>query len=177
MVVRWLVCAAWLLAASAQAQTLPSWNEGPAKQAIVQFVTDVTTPDTPTFVPAEARIAVFDNDGTLWAEQPLYVQFVFMLDQIMAAAPKHPEWKTNPAFKALVARDHQRVAALGHKPLLELLAVASVWYLAMTTAFSFLQAELEAWLRPEEERRGLRGIIERALAPPDQWLGGLADRR
>jgi polar amino acid transport system permease protein len=60
---------------------------------------------------------------------------------------------------------------------LELLAVASVWYLVLTTAFSFMQAELEAWLRPEEERRGLRGILERALAPPDQWYGGMAGRR
>jgi hypothetical protein len=62
-----------MIATSTQAQTLPSWNEGPAKQAIVQFVTNVTTPGAPTFVPAEERIAVFDNDGTLWAEQPLYV--------------------------------------------------------------------------------------------------------
>jgi phosphoglycolate phosphatase-like HAD superfamily hydrolase len=95
------------------------------KQTIIQFVTDVITPGAATFVPAEDRIAVFDNDGTLWAEQPLYVQFVFMLDQIKAAASKHPEWKNNAAFKALVARDHQKLATLGHKPLLELLAVAN----------------------------------------------------
>jgi polar amino acid transport system permease protein len=72
--------------------------------------------------------------------------------------------------------ESQRVYARNYR-VLELLAVASVWYLAMTTAFSFLQAELEAWLRPEEERRGLRGIIQRALAPPDQWYGGMAGRR
>jgi phosphoglycolate phosphatase-like HAD superfamily hydrolase len=125
VVVRWLVYAVWLLAASAQAQPLPSWNEGAAKQAIVRFVSEVTTPGAPTFVPAEKRIAVFDNDGTLWAEQPLYVQFVFMLEQIKAAAPKHPEWQDNPVFKALVAHDHQQLAALGHKPLLELLVVAN----------------------------------------------------
>ena len=67
----------------------------------MKFVGDVTREGTLTYVDPEARIAVFDNDGTLWSEQPMYFQFVFLLDQVKAAAPKHPEWKNNPAFKAL----------------------------------------------------------------------------
>ena len=86
---------------------LPSWNDGAAKQGIVAFVDAVTKQGGKDFVPAAERIAVFDNDGTLWSEQPLYVQFAFMLDQLRAAAPKHPEWKDNAAFKALVAHDKQ----------------------------------------------------------------------
>ena len=122
---------ALLVAGLVSAQPLPSWNDGAAKQAIVKFVTDVTTPGAPTFVATEDRIAVFDNDGTLWAEQPLYFQFVFMLEQVKAAAPKHPEWKDNAAFKALTAHDQKALAAVGMKPLLQLLATANS---GMTTA-------------------------------------------
>ncbi|RWA46225.1 HAD family hydrolase [Cupriavidus sp. UYMSc13B] len=89
------------------AEALPSWRDGPVRQSIVKFVSDVTRPGSPTFVPPEARVAVFDNDGTLWSEQPLYFQFFFLLDQVRAAAPQHPEWKNNPAFKALMANDMQ----------------------------------------------------------------------
>ena len=120
-----------LWASAAFAQSLTSWNEGPAKRAILQFVAAVTTPGSPDLVPAEERIAVFDNDGTLWAEQPLYFQIVFMLDQVKRAAPQHPEWKDDPAFKALVAHDQKALAALGMKPVLKLLAAANS---GMTTA-------------------------------------------
>jgi hypothetical protein len=92
----------WIAAAIACAQALPSWIDGTAKQAIVTFVTGVTTQGAPTFVAPEHRVAVFDNDGTLWAEQPLYFQLMFMLDQVKAAAPKHPDWKDDPVYKALV---------------------------------------------------------------------------
>lgn len=91
--------------AGATTAALPSWRDGPSKQAIVQFVETVTKPDTPNYVPPAERIAVFDNDGTLWSEQPLYFQFFFLLDQVRAAAPQHPEWRNNPAFKALMAND------------------------------------------------------------------------
>lgn len=91
--------------AASAATALPSWRDGASKQAIVRFVETVTRPDTPEYVPPAERIAVFDNDGTLWSEQPLYFQFFFLLDQIRAAAPQHPEWKSNPAFKALMAND------------------------------------------------------------------------
>jgi phosphoglycolate phosphatase-like HAD superfamily hydrolase len=88
----------------------------------VQAVTDKKSKE---YVPPVERIAVFDNDGTLWSEQPLYFQFVFMLEQLKAAAPKHPEWKDNAAFKALAAHDHKALAEMGQKPVLELLAVAN----------------------------------------------------
>jgi hypothetical protein len=73
---------------------LPSWNDGPARKAILDFVARTTRQDGADFVPAAERIAVFDNDGTLWSEQPMYVQLAFALDRIEALAPKHPEWKT-----------------------------------------------------------------------------------
>ncbi|MFM0209879.1 HAD family hydrolase [Paraburkholderia sediminicola] len=106
------------------AAALPSWRDGPAKQTIQKFVADVTREGSPNYVPPAARIAVFDNDGTLWSEQPIYFQFAFMLDQVKAAAPKHPEWKNNPAFKALVAKDYGALEGL-QKQVLQLVAVAN----------------------------------------------------
>jgi hypothetical protein len=139
-----------------QAQPLPSWNDGPSKQQILKFVADVTTPGSSAFVPAEDRIAVFDNDGTLWAEQPLYFQFAFMLDQLKAAAPKHPEWKDNPAFKALVAKDEKALASMGMKPVLELLAVANT---GMTV--TQYEQQIRDWLKTARHPR-----FERALHRP-----------
>ncbi len=111
-------------AAVSAAAALPSWRDGRAKQTIQKFVADVTREGSPNYVPPAERIAVFDNDGTLWSEQPLYFQFAFMLDQVKAAAPKHPEWKNNPAFKALVAKDYGALAGL-QKQVLQLVAVAN----------------------------------------------------
>src|SRR5215216_3719972 len=82
------------------AEPLASWNDGKAKQAIVDFVAKVTRPGSPDFVPPAGRIAVFDNDGTLWAERPMSFQVVFALDRVKALAPAHPEWKEKPPFKA-----------------------------------------------------------------------------
>jgi phosphoglycolate phosphatase-like HAD superfamily hydrolase len=104
--------------------SLPSWRDGAAKQTIRKFVGDVTREGSPNFVPPDERIAVFDNDGTLWSEQPLYFQFVFMLDRVKAAAPSHPEWKNNPAFKALVAKDYGALASQ-QKELMQLIAIAN----------------------------------------------------
>jgi phosphoglycolate phosphatase-like HAD superfamily hydrolase len=106
------------------ADALPSWRDGGAKRTIVKFVADVTREGSPAFVPPAERIAVFDNDGTLWSEQPLYFQLFFMLDQVRAAAPKHPEWKNNPAFKALMANDDAALASQ-EKQLMQLVAVAN----------------------------------------------------
>jgi len=88
----------------------------------VKAVTDRSSKD---YAPPPERVAVFDNDGTLWSEQPLYFQLVFMIEQVKIAAPKHPEWKDNPVYKALAANDHKALGELGHKPVLELLAVAN----------------------------------------------------
>ncbi|MEC5385669.1 HAD family hydrolase [Uliginosibacterium sp. H3] len=116
-----LGCASAVWAAN---DALPSWTAGPAKQAIVKFVGEVTHKGSPRYVAPAERIAVFDNDGTLWSEQPLYFQFIFLLDQVKAAAPQHPEWKDNPAFKALQSGDHALIAQ-HQKELLQLMAVAN----------------------------------------------------
>ena len=85
----------------AQSDPLPSWNDGATKQGITTFVSRVTTPGGPDFVPPAERIATFDNDGTLWVEQPMYVQFAFILDRVKRLAPMHPEWKTTQPFQAV----------------------------------------------------------------------------
>src|SRR5262245_50990760 len=114
--------AALLLALSAtaqpaRAQSLPSWNDGPSRQAIQAFVQRVTTPGTADFVPPEQRIAVFDNDGTLWAEQPMYFQLAFMLDRVKALAPQHPEWQQSEPFRSILAGDVKTALAGGQQAL------------------------------------------------------------
>lgn len=84
---------------------LPSWNEGDAKKAILEFVRETTTPDIPNYIPHNERIAVFDNDGTLWVEQPLYTEYVFAIDNIKDLSVKHPEWKKEEPFKAILSGD------------------------------------------------------------------------
>jgi hypothetical protein len=101
---RLLVLAALVLSAlSVAADPLPSWKDGHAKQAITSFVTDVTNAASADFVPPAQRIAVFDNDGTLWVEQPMYTQLAFVLDRVKALAPAHPEWQEQQPFKAALA--------------------------------------------------------------------------
>ena len=101
---------------------LPSWNDGPVRYAIVDFVTRTTTEGSRDFVPTNERIAVFDNDGTLWTEQPFYFQLAFAFDRARALAPKHPEWKSTQPFKALLERDTKSLAATGEKGLLTIMA-------------------------------------------------------
>ncbi len=106
--------------AHAQTDPLPSWNDGPAKQSIIDFVAKVTTPGSPDFVPVPERIATFDNDGTLWCEKPLPVQLYFALDRVKALAPQHPEWKTKEPFASLLKGDLKTALAGGDHALLEL---------------------------------------------------------
>jgi hypothetical protein len=108
--------------ALAQGDPLPSWNDGNAKSSITNFVARVTTQGGPDFVPPDQRIAVFDNDGTLWIEQPMYVQFAFILDRVRALAPQNPGWKTEQPFKAVLDGDMKALAASGEKGLVELTA-------------------------------------------------------
>jgi phosphoserine phosphatase len=111
------------VAAAAQAaDPLPSWNPGQARQAILTFVQKVTTPGSPDFVPVPERIAVFDNDGTLWSEQPLPVQVYFALDRVKALAPQHPEWKDKEPFASILKGDVQAALAGGDRALTELFA-------------------------------------------------------
>jgi phosphoglycolate phosphatase-like HAD superfamily hydrolase len=102
--------------------TLPSWRDGPTKQAIVDFVERTTKPGSPDFIAPADRIAVFDNDGTLWSEQPMYFQFLFALDRVRALAPQHPEWKTQEPFKWVLENDMKSLAASGEKGLLPIVA-------------------------------------------------------
>ena len=99
---------------------LPSWNDTAPKKAIVAFVEEVTKPGSRGFVPVEERIATFDNDGTLWAEQPMYFQQAFLLDRVKALAPQHPEWKNKQLFKDALAGDLKAVSAGGEQAWFEL---------------------------------------------------------
>jgi len=113
---------ALLLLASAAfaADPLPSWNEGAAKKAIVSFVEQVTRQGSPSFVPLAERIAVFDNDGTLWAEQPMYFQLIFALDRVKALAPQHPEWKDKEPFASLLKGDLKSALAGGEPAIFQI---------------------------------------------------------
>jgi hypothetical protein len=99
---------------------LPSWNEGKTKQSIIDFVNEVTDKSSPNFVNPGDRIATFDNDGTLWSEQPYYFQLQFAIDRVKALAPEHPEWKNNPLFKAVLDNDIKKVLLFGEHGLLEI---------------------------------------------------------
>jgi phosphoglycolate phosphatase-like HAD superfamily hydrolase len=115
----------------AQTDPLPSWNEGATKQSIVDFVKRASTSGGADFVPAEERIAVFDNDGTLWTEQPMYTQIAFILARVKDLAPQHPEWKSTQPFQAVLQGDVKGVAASGEAGLMKLFAATSS---GMTTA-------------------------------------------
>jgi len=108
------------LAIAQTADPLPSWNDGKAKQSIIEFVAKVTKEDSSDFVPPGERIATFDNDGTLWAEQPLYVQLLFALDRVKALAPQHPEWKEQEPFASLLKGDVKGALAGGQHAILEI---------------------------------------------------------
>ena len=99
---------------------LPSWNEGDAKQAILDFVATVTDPASPDFVPEPERIATFDNDGNLWAEKPVYFQLLFAIDRVKALAAEHPEWKGQQPFKSVLEDDMESLLAQGEHGLIQL---------------------------------------------------------
>lgn len=126
-----------LIAAQA-ADPLPSWTDGKTKQSIVTFVQQVTTPGSPQFVAPEARIATFDNDGTLWSEQPAYFQLLFALDRVRQLAPDHPEWKTQEPFASLLKGDMKTALAGGEKSLLDIV---------MATHAGMTTTEFEAIVR------------------------------
>jgi len=108
------------IAARAATDSLPSWNDGPAKAAIVDFVARVTAEGGPDFLPVRERMATFDNDGTLWCEQPLPVQLFFVLDRVKALAPEHPEWQSEEPFRSVLAGDIKAALASGEAGLVKL---------------------------------------------------------
>ena len=110
------------LLARAASDPLPSWKDGPSKQSILSFVQAVTTLGGPDYVKPAERIAVFDNDGTLWSEQPAYFQVLFAFDEVKRLAPQHPDWQTRQPFKAVLEGDHQALAASGMDGLLQIIA-------------------------------------------------------
>ena len=151
-----------------EADPLPSWNEGAAKQAIGAFVDRVTEEDGSGFVSVEQRIATFDNDGTLWAEQPIYFQFAFAIDRVKAQAPEHPEWRDTQPFKAVIEGDLKTLAAIGEKGFLQIMAAT---HTGMTTEeFSGIVAD---WLATARHPRFHRPYTELAYQPMLELLGYL----
>jgi phosphoglycolate phosphatase-like HAD superfamily hydrolase len=155
-------------AAIAQSDPLPSWNDGAAKARIVGFVQAVTDTASKDFVPPSDRIAVFDNDGTLWSEQPAYFQLLFAIDRVKALAPKHPEWKTKQPFKAVLEGDMKALAASGEKGLVELVMATH----AGNTADEFAQI-VRDWLATARHPKLNRPYTELVYQPMLELLAYL----
>lgn len=147
---------------------LPSWNDGAAKSAIVSFVDNVTREDGPNFVPPVQRIATFDNDGTLWVEQPFYFQLAFAFDRVRALASKHPEWATKQPFKALLELDLKTAVTTGEKGLLEVLAAT---HAGMTT--DQFVATVRDWIASARHPRFARPYRELVYQPMLELLAYL----
>jgi phosphoglycolate phosphatase-like HAD superfamily hydrolase len=134
------------------ANPLPSWNDTASKKAIVSFVGKVTKEGSPEFVPPPERIAVFDNDGTLWAEQPMYFQLAFALDRVKALAPQHPEWKDKEPFASLLKGDVKAALAGGERAILEIVMAT---HAGMTTE-EFSQAVTDWIMMAKHPKTGKR---------------------
>jgi hypothetical protein len=154
--------------ASAQSDALPSWNDTAPKAAIVAFVEKVTREGSPDFVPEPERIAVFDNDGTLWVEHPMYTQLVFALDRVKAEAAAHPEWKDTQPFKAALEGDMKTLVASGEKGLMELIMAT---HAGMTTAR--FQTIVSDWLATARDPRFKRPYTELVYQPMLELLAYL----
>jgi phosphoserine phosphatase len=150
------------------ADPLPSWDVGVAKENIQAFVSDVTDPRSKYFIPVEERIAVFDNDGTLWSEQPAYFQLFFALDRVKALAPKHPDWKTKQPFKAELEGDLKTVFSGGEHALLELVMASH----AGNTTEEFEQIVTE-WIGTAKHPRFKRPYTECVFQPMLELLSYL----
>ena len=161
----WTVCVVSValvtvhLAAAAD-DPLPSWHDGTAKHAIVDFVQRVTTPGGQDFVPEPERIATFDNDGTLWAEQPIYFQLAFAFDRVKVLAPRHPEWQEQEPFKSFLAGNLKGALASGDKALMQLVMVS---HAGMTTE-EFAQS-VKDWVSTAKHPRFQRLYTECVYQP------------
>jgi hypothetical protein len=139
---------------------LPSWNEGPTKQAIIKFVSATTTAGGPQFVPPAERFATFDQDGTLWVEQPMYTQAVFALDRLVAMAPEHPEWKTTEPFKSVLDGDRKAMAKFTTQDLMKIVVVTHTGM----TAGEFA-ALVKDWFATARDPRWHRPFTELVYQP------------
>ena len=142
------------------ADPLPSWNTGKTKQAIMQFVAEVTQQGGPHYVDPAERIAVFDNDGTLWSEQPMYFQLAFALDRVNALAPMHPEWKDKQPFKAVLEGDLKKVLEGGEQALLEIVMATH----AGNTTDEFAQT-VKDWLATAKHPKTGRPFTDMVYQP------------
>ncbi len=149
----------------AQADALPSWNDGPVKQSLLDFVARTTTMGGRDWVPVPERIACFDNDGTLWTEQPMYFQVAFSLDRVKAMVGRHPEWRTQEPFKSVLADDRAALAALGEKGLLEIVAAT---HTGLTTE-EFTRTVLD-WLATARHPRFKRPYTDLVYQPMIELL-------
>ena len=148
------------LSLSAFADDLPSWNEGTSRSAIIEFVESVTNPNHADFVSVDERVAVFDNDGTLWSEKPVYFQLLFAIDRVKAMAPQHPEWKAQQPFKAVLDDDMKTLAASGEKGLLDLVMAT---HAGMTTVE--FERVVSDWLAEARHPRFDRPYTELVYQP------------
>jgi phosphoglycolate phosphatase-like HAD superfamily hydrolase len=156
------------IASHAVAQTadpLPSWNEGPAKQAIVDFVNTTTNQASPKFVPAEERIATFDQDGTLWVEHPMYSQVIYCLERVPAVVAKRPELKGVEPFKTVLSGNRAAIAKLSI-PDLEKILVATLTGMSVEE----FNAEAKAWLQTAKDPRWKRPYTELTYLPMQEVL-------
>ncbi len=151
---------------------LPSWNDTASKKAIVAFVEKVTKEGSPDFVPPNERIATFDNDGTLWAEQPLYFQLIFALDRVKAMAPQHPEWKTKEPFASLLKGDVKGALAGGEPAIGKIVMVT---HSGMTT--DEFNKIVKDWIATAKNPATKRPLLEMVYQPMIELLGYLARQR
>ncbi len=149
---------------------LPSWNDSTSRHNIIQFVAAVTKQSSPDFVPAAERIAVFDNDGTLWSEKPVYFQLLFAIDRVKALAQEHPEWKTTQPFKAVLENDMDALADSGKKGLLQLVMATH----AGNTTEEF-SAIVKTWLTDAKHPRFKRPYNELVYQPMLELLDYLRE--
>ena len=157
--------------AASSAAPLASWNDGEAKAAILRFVATVTTPGGPGYVPTAERIAVFDNDGTLWAEQPIHFQLAFALDRVRALAPRHPEWRTQEPFNHLLAGDTAAFLAGGEHALAAVMAAS---HSGMST--DEFAAIVKDWLRTARHPRTGRPYTSMVYPPMLELLDYLRSK-
>jgi hypothetical protein len=150
------------------ADPLPSWNEGAARRAILDFVKCAVNKDCPDFIPPAERIATFDNDGTLWSEQPIYFQFAFAIDRVKALAPQHPEWKDQEPFSLVLKGDLKGLAATGEKGLLQIIAATH----AGMTVDEFRATVME-WMATARHPRFKRPYNELVFQPMLELLAYL----